>query len=388
VKQFIHNYILRGLVSNRIVVPYLFFWGRFVVRIRQPLIIGVTGSVGKTTTTEMIAAVLAHPEVQPLVGRVGKTANNMNNDVGLPLTVLRYEHWLPRHQKLVMLGGLPFRAVRLATTGCYPNLLVLEYGTHWHGHLSRLAQLAPPRVAVVTTIGPAHLDRLQTLEGVVQEKSALVRAVPPSGLVILGQDHPYVSHLERAARAPVVKVPGRGLELSQNITRAVCQYLGIPDEVRLTALDNFILPKGRLNRLEFADLTVIDDSFNANPLSMQLGLDTLAETAKPGHRRVAILGVMGELGEESPQYHEEIGVYARSRVDVVIGVGDLAQYYHADHWFDSSNACAAEIARLICPGDCLLIKGSHSAHMERIVVNLCAIAAKHSGAPVLPENAE
>jgi UDP-N-acetylmuramoyl-tripeptide--D-alanyl-D-alanine ligase len=380
-KKFIRDYIVVKLLSDRIFVPYLFFWARFVISLQKPYIIGITGSVGKTTTTEMIATVLRHEDAKPIVGLVDKTLNNMNDDVGLPLTVLRYGKWIDGYvEKCMLVCLLPFRALSFAFASRYPKILVLEYGTHWEGHLHRLAKLAPPHVAIVTTIGPAHLERLKTLEGVVWEKSALVRAVPPSGLVILGQDHSYVSHLEREAQAPVVKVSGRGTALSQGITRAVCQHLGIPEGVISIALKDFEPPKGRLNSLKLAGLTVLDDSYNANPLSMQFGLDTLAETAEPGHRRIAILGFMAELGDESVKYHEEVGAYARSRADIVLGVGELAKHYYPDYWFDSSDACADQLEELLRADDCLLVKGSYSAHMDRIVKRLRALAAKHSDA--------
>lgn len=375
-KKFLATSIFDSVFSQRVIAPYLFFWARLIIVTRKPVIVGVTGSVGKTTTKDMIAAVLTHPDAAPIVGSVAKSPESLNEDIGLPMTLLGYDDVLSvcRRKKLVQLCVIPFRAVARAVSRRYPRVLVLEYGTCWHGHLHRLAKLAPPHVAAVTTIGPAHLERLKTLEGVVYEKSAIVRAVPPTGLVILGEGHDYVSDFERAARAPVVKVAGRGPELSRNIARAVGRHFKIPDETVSTALKDFKLPKGRLNRLELCGLTVIDDTYNANPLSMKLGLDTLADMAKPGQRRFALLGAMAELGVDSPQYHQEVGAYARSRVDVMIGVGEFAKHYKPDQWFENSDACANHVESLVRPGDCLLVKGSHSLHMEQIVEKLRRVA--------------
>ncbi len=214
-----------------------------------------------------------------------------------------------------------------------------------------------------------------------REKGELVRAVAPSGLVILGEDHDYVCQLERLARAPVIKVPGRGIELSRNIARAVCRHLGIPQEVANSALKAFKNPGGRLNRLELPGMTIIDDTYNANPLSMHLGLDTLAEAAKPGQRRLAVLGYMAELGDESPRYHREVGAYARSRADVVVGVGELARHYAPDHWFADSEACLLGIEELLRSDDCLLVKGSFAVQMERVVLKLKEVAEKRMHAP-------
>jgi UDP-N-acetylmuramoyl-tripeptide--D-alanyl-D-alanine ligase len=335
---------------------------------RKPFIIGITGSVGKTTTLEMVSAVLTHPNVTPIVGLVGQTKDGMNDDYGLPFTLLGYEKWSPLRDKAL---AVPFVAMHLASgLGRYPKILVLEFATHWMGHLERLAKLAPPDIGVVTTIAPAHLERLKTIQGVVREKSAIVRAVPPSGLVILGQDHDHVSELEQASRAPVVKVAGRGIELAKNITYVISQRLGVPREIVDMAMADFRSPKGRLNRLELSELTVIDDTINANPSSMKLALDTLNEVA--GRRRLAILGYMAELGENAPSYHREIGAYARSRVDMLIGIGELARHYNPDQWFDTSDTCATTIAELIRPGDVILVKGSRSVRMERVVERLRA----------------
>lgn len=377
VKRFLVDAVLEGLIPQRRAVSYLGYWARSVVQIRRPLIIGVTGSAGKSTTTAMIAAALSHPGAERIVGRVGYSVGNMNDDVGVPATLLRFDFVLeiPWHylRRLAVLGQITLRGLR-AMMGSYPKVMVLEFAACSTGHLHYLVTIARPSMCVVTTIGPAHLEILKTLEGVVHEKVALVRAVPPSGLVVLGQDHEYVARLELAACAPVVKVPGKGVELSRNITFAVCRHLGVPDETVRSALAGFKSLDGRLNRLELAGITVIDDTCNANPLSLRLALDTLAETATPGARRLAILGWMGELGEESGRYHKEIGAYARTRADVLIGIGDATKQYDPDHWFETSGACADDIASLLRANDCLLVKGSAAARMGEIVIRLVELA--------------
>jgi UDP-N-acetylmuramoyl-tripeptide--D-alanyl-D-alanine ligase len=350
-------------------VHYSSFCARLVLRIRKPLIIGVTGSAGKTTSVHMIAAVLQHPAARQVVGTVAHSVHNMNDDNGLPLTVLRYEHWVSWYNVWKVPLLLP-RALWLAFFARYPRVLVLEYGTHSRGHLHHLVKVAPPNIAVVTTIGPAHLDRLKTLQGVVHEKSAVVHAVPASGLIVLGADHDYVADLEARAKGRVVKLPGRGADLARDIARVVALHLGVPEQAIEAALADFRPMKSRLNELRLGGMTIIDDSYNANPLSMRLGLDRLAEAARPVQRRIAFLGSMGELGAEATQYHEQIGVYAHQKADVVIGVGELARHYDPDHWFADSDECAREVHGLVVPGDCVLVKGSHSVHMSAIVERL------------------
>lgn len=386
-KRFIVDVVLERLIPLHRLESHLVFWARFVFRVRRPFIIGITGSVGKSTTTAMVAAVLSHRDADRIVGPVGCTFGNMNDDVGFAATLLRYDYVLELPWsypgRIALLFSLPFRALRVVT-GRYPKVMVLECGVGSTANLHRLVTIAPPDIAVVTRIGAAHLELMKTLDGVVQEKSALVRAVSPSGLVILGQGHDYVSQLEQVARAPVVKVTGQGVELSQNITRAVCRHMGVPDAVVSSGLKDFKSPEGRLNRLELAGMVVIDDTYNANPLSMKLGLDTLASMAGQGQRRLAILGGMAEMGEESRRYHEELGDYARSRADLLIGVGELSRHYSPDHWFDSSDACADGIEKLLRCDDCVLVKGSASARMSRVVTKLREIAEQRQQSVPLP----
>jgi len=361
---------LGRLVTIKRLAAFLHFWARLVVLVRKPFIIGVTGSVGKTTTTEMVYSVLKQRDIESMMGQVGHAENNMNDDLGLPATLLLFgdlkEDYPPSRLATAFLA--PFRTMQiLAGARQYPKVFVLEFGASWDGHIARLAHLAPPNIAVVTTIGAAHLERLKNLEGVAREKMALVQAVPPSGLVILGNDHDFVSRFAQAAKSPVVEVDGKGIEFAENATRVICSHLRIPDALVATGIRAFKPPKGRLNVLKLGRITIIDDSYNANPLSMKFGLHTLARTAAFDERRVAILGFMAELGDKGPQYHKEIGTVARSCVDLLIGVGELAKYYDADMWFDSSESCAEQIERFLRPSDIVLIKGSGSASMRKIV---------------------
>jgi UDP-N-acetylmuramoyl-tripeptide--D-alanyl-D-alanine ligase len=133
-----------------------------------------------------------------------------------------------------------------------------------------------------------------------------------------------------------------------------------------------------LNQLDIVGMTVIDDTYNANPLSMRFGLDTLASIATPASRRVAVLGFMAELGPESPRYHAEVGAYARTRADLLIGVGEPAKLYKPDIWFETSDACADQIGTLLRTGDCVLVKGSFSARMARVVKKLSALSGREN----------
>jgi len=354
---------------------WLAFWARLVLRVRQPLVIGVTGSVGKTTTTEFIHAVLDQPAVRALVGRSWRTPRNMNDGANLPLVLLGFDRFLMSYQTppqwlgLAVLGML--RALRFLLLGGYPRILVLELGTSAPGRIAAMARVLRPQIGVITAIGPAHLARLGSVAGVVVEKGALLHSLSPPALAILGEEHDWVAALAACAPGEVIRVPGRGTALAAGIARVVAARLGVPEALTEAGLAD---ARSQARRLEINDLggiTLIDDSFNANPLSMRLALDTLAARPLPAAgRRVAVLGEMAELGAESAAWHRQLGEQARASADLVYGVGALAAAYQPDHCFSDVAACAAELPKLLRPGDCVLVKGSGSARLGTLTREL------------------
>ena len=376
VKRFIIDRILEPIIPEERLAAYVIILSRCVYRIRRPRIIAVTGSAGKSTTTEVLGFVLSRPEAEKRIGPVFYTRENMNDNWGVAATLLRFDQFLlvPWNHavRLVLAIRATFRAL-FALIGPYPRVFVLECGVGPTADLARLVTIAPPDITIVTTIGAAHLEKMKTLDGLVEEKGALVRAVPPDGLVILGSGHPYVERLRGMARAPVVTVQGRGIELARNAALAVCRHIGIPEATAEAASRDFKGPPGRLSSFDVGGMTIIDDTYNANPLSMILGLDTLKETAG-ARRRLAVLGFMAELGDDAPRYHEEIGKHARTCADVVIGIGELSRHYNPDIWFETSAACAERMVQLVLENDCLLVKGSHSSQMWKVVARLRELA--------------
>lgn len=246
---------------------------------------------------------------------------------------------------------------------------MIEYGTDRSGYLQRLIDLVPPQIAIITALGPAHLQGMGSMEAIVREKGTLLRGVPPPRVVILAEDHNYIDQLEAYAVSPVIRVGGPGVELALRIARIVASRLRVP-EAALQAASDLKPLEHRLRQFDTGGIRVIDDSFNGNPLSMQLGLDTLASAAPEGHRRIAVLGTMAELGDDSRQYHVAIGQYSRHCADLIIGVGEMASDYTPDFLFPDSDSCASAIDNLLQPGDHVLIKGSASVGMDKIVERL------------------
>ncbi len=362
---------------------YLEFWVSFVLRRRRPCIVGITGSVGKTTTKEIVAAVMMHRDARAIVGPGRKTEGNRNTTIPFALLFLETSREpKSRLRWLAYCALLPLRALALATVAPYPKIFVVEYATRRPGVLPRRVRVAPPTIAVVTAVGPAHLEHFESVEAIADEKGAVVRAVPPSGLVVLGRDNAHASDMERYARAPVVKVAGSGVEFAREAARVVGRHLGLPEPVVDRALAERVRIRGRLEDMEIGRITLINDAFNASPLSMKLALETLGQRAGPGRRRVAILGEMAELGPEAPRYHEEIAAFARERADVVIGVGELAGHYQPSRSFATSESCAESLPTILRDGDCVLVKGSHSVRMRCIVEKAEQLArelARHGG---------
>lgn len=350
---------------------------RLVVRRRRPFVIGITGSVGKTTTKELIAAVLRHPDALPTVGEVWATPGNMNNDRSVPLAILGYrEPAMTGRQMLWRALTAPWRALGLATFGRYPRVLVLEFAAGPRSDLSRTVALAPPSVAVVTAVGPAHLEHFGTVERVAQAKSTLVRLLRPDGVAILGADSELAAAMQHLVPGRAVLVPGRGREFAERVARIVARRLGVADAVVDRALADRGAVGSRMEVLRLDDLTVINDAFNANPLSMAYGLDGLAEIAGGGARRVAILGDMAELGAQARAYHEQVGTHAHARADLVVGVGPASVAYRPHHWFRTSEECAAAVRNLVQAGDVVLVKGSNSMRLGTVVRALRAPVAR------------
>jgi UDP-N-acetylmuramoyl-tripeptide--D-alanyl-D-alanine ligase len=361
-------------------------------------VVAVTGSNGKTTTKCMIEHVLA----TRFRGR--GSVKSFNNHIGLPLTLLSAERT--------------------------DQFLVVEIGSNAPGEVASLGRLAQPDIAVVTSIGHAHVGGLGGLSGVRAEKLSLFKTVRPGGLCVVPLDDvggpaadwmgdrssaritfgtsPEADVRVSDVRADlertrfrlndkydvVLPVPGPHNARNAAAAFAACRRFRMEPEEVVAALASFQLPDGRLNRFSAGGITVIDDSYNANPTSMAAAVVTLASVT--GGRRVFVAGDMRELGAESAAWHARVGEdIARSGIEFVVGVGSACEALIRGaaaidpppltaHYSDAEQA-GADLPGRLRPGDTVLVKGSRLVGLERLVraIREQRVAEADAPAPLL-----
>ena len=326
-------------------------------------VIGVTGSTGKTSTKDLLAAMVDQQR------RVVATPLNLNTEIGLPLTILS------------------------APAGT--EVLVLEMAMRGAGQIAELARIAEPDVGVVVNVGPVHLELLGTIEKIAATKAELLEGLRPGGTAVVPAGEPLLAtHLEELPEGVRTVTFGAGGDV-----RALPDTLTIPftsAHMRSNALAALaaaravgVEPTGHLEvalsglrgeRRELAGgLVVIDDCYNANPMSMRAALDDLAASSiAPPTRRVAVLGDMLELGPDEVRFHEEIGAHARAAgVDLLVTVGPLAA--HMGPAFGGETVAVDRAADVVAalrprlrPGDTILVKASRGVGLEVVARELAA----------------
>lgn len=355
-----------------------------------PKVLAITGSNGKTTTKEMVAAILEHASIEggPLRGKVLKTEGNYNNLIGLPLTLLRL-----RGQEKVA---------------------VLELGTSRPGEIRRLTEIADPDIGLITSVAPAHLAGLSGLAGVAREKGNLFRGIHHGGIAVVNVDDPWVHRLgakfkgEKITYGTKGEVRGeawrtlgaRGVEFTLRVGRAerrirlrlfgehnlsnalgaaaMAHGLGVDLEAMRRGLESVRPFRMRMEVERWRGIGIINDAYNANPASMEAALKTLAEIGGKGEQ-IAVLGDMLELGRESQKLHRELGRQAaRYDVDRLYLLGSEA--FHVKEGAvlggmeegrviigKSHRELAWRIRKQVRPGDWLLFKGSRGMSMEKVL---------------------
>ena len=361
-------------------------------RSRSPVrVVGVTGSTGKTIAKEIVADVLSRS--LPTLRNEG----NLNSETGLPMTLLHLE---PVHQ-----------------------VAVLEMSMYAEGEIARLVEIARPEVGVVLAVHATHLERAGSLEAITRAKAELPAGLPGDGLAVLNADDPRVAAMRSVTRAPVrtfglgatadVRAtdlhseglhgtfftlrapwgerqvrsanPGRHLVPHALAAAAVAEHLGVPLDEVVTALEIGSHAPHRMAILEAADgALLVDDTYNASPVSVAAALDFLAETPlAPGRRRLAVLGDMLELGPDEERLHREIGARAAATLDGLVTVGErgrwiaegaraagLTRVASVEQSVDALPAVERELDPGV--GDLLLVKASRGLELERLVDALVA----------------
>ncbi|HEX6491660.1 MAG TPA: UDP-N-acetylmuramoyl-tripeptide--D-alanyl-D-alanine ligase, partial [Gaiellaceae bacterium] len=316
-------------------------------------VVGITGSMGKTSTKDLLAA-LAAPSARVLAAEA-----SYNNELGAPLTLCRLEP---------------------DTEVC-----VLELAMRGFGQIAELAEIARPEIGVITNIGPVHLELVESLAGVIRAKAELVAALPRGGTAIVPEDFPVERGDLRVVRLGEPEwetAGGRTLVggVSFNFTAA---HQAANAAAALAALDALGLPRPGSVEVEFGRWRgeerelpggglLINDAYNANPVSMRAALGYLAERAGR-RRRVAVLGDMAELGRTGPGYHLEVGeAVAENGVEELLAVGTLARGYVegaagvSARWAPNVHEALRELEELVRPGDAVLVKGSRAVGLEAV----------------------
>ncbi len=353
-------------------------------------VVGVTGSIGKTTTKDMTAHLLSTR------GPVLKTEGNLNNQYGVPLTLLRLaaEH----------------------------TAAVLELGMSAPGEIRVLSTLAEPDVATITRVAPVHLEFFPSVDAIAEAKAEILEGLRPGGAAVLNGDDPRVRAIGERFRGRVVwfgrdrrfevsadpsdpvrskapgttfalRIAGRAVDVALPLlgshfvenflaAAAAAHVLGVGAEAMAEAA-TALRParhRGEVVRLGEA-VTLVDDCYNSSPHAVEAAVAALALV--PGRRRLAVLGDMLELGESGPALHRELGRALGGRLDAVVGIGPLAREIvegareaglpaAALHHFATSAEAVAALQDLVRPGDAVLVKGSRGVRLEAVVDALAA----------------
>ncbi len=352
-------------------------------------VVGITGSNGKTSTKDFAAAVLSRRF------RVLKTEGNLNNHIGLPKMLLRAD--------------------------LSHEVAVLEMGMNHPGEIEPLARMASPDVAIITNIGRAHLEFMGSREAIAQEKGMLAEAIGPAGTVILNGADEFTPSIARRTSARVVTVDsenatlhvkgivqdlsgsrftivtdteqsdahipvtGRHMIVNALLAVAAGMALGIPLSECAAALGDVELTKGRLEKKSLHGRWILDDSYNANPDSMSAALETLTSLAVGG-RRIAVLGKMGELGDAAEDGYRAVGELAAAKgIDCIVTVGSEARVIGSTAqiagatetiFAADTDQAARWLAEFSREGDLILVKGSRSAGMDRVLATLASLLQK------------
>ncbi len=404
---------------KKLIQSLLAYFAKQILHKHRPTVVAVTGSVGKTSTRNAIAAVLSTKF------SVRSPSENYNNEFGVPLTIIGEKSggksifgWLQVFRK-----AIATRYTLHATS--YPQILVLEYGLDHPGDISYLCQIAPPDISVLTAVTPVHAEFFTSVEDLAKEKGQIVRGMKSGGVAFLNVDEPLVmaertdcltvtygfnsdadvrvenyqtdAYMDRCAtrfdlclyeeRTPVVlpNLLGRGQVYAALAAVAVGKQLGMTTDEIVTGLATLQPQAGRMRPLAGIKGTLLlDDTYNAAPASMSAALDVLRDFSPVQQgRRIAVLGKMAELGRYSEDEHRLLGLHAAEVADILVCVNEEALDIRRGaieagmdethiHYFKDSTEAGRWLDFNVKQGDVILIKGSQSSRMEKAVKDILA----------------
>jgi len=320
-------------------------------------VIGVTGSVGKTTTKDMVASILSREK------KTLKNEENINNEIGVPLTLLKLTS---KHEAAV-----------------------IEMAMQRPGEIEILARITHPTISVITNIGEAHLKFLKSRKNVAQAKAEIFKYLKKDNYAVINQDDEYFEHLKSKVKSQKSKIMTFGIIEKSDITPkelegiklplpgehniynalaaiAVARILGLKKASIKKGLESFRPSSKRMDIINLPDGTkIINDTYNANPQSMAAALRVLA--ALKG-RKIAVLGDMLELGRATSSAHEKIGNLARKLgIDVLVSIGRFSQKMKGDFHYASNPPAIKKLRSIVRPGDQVLVKASRSMRLEEVV---------------------
>jgi len=382
----------------------------------NPRIIGITGSVGKTSTKEAVFSVLAGHF------RVRRNEKNYNNEIGIPLTIIgaksgggSFWGWIAVFLKWISIIISPFK---------YPEILILEMGADKPGDILYLMNFIHPEIGIITDVSPSHIEFFKTLENIAKEKGMLVKKINEGGLAILNADNKYVMSIKRDVESEIwtcgfsdgcdfqatdvdfaydlgdkeeingitVKLNFKGSFVPIRLSKVLAKHqiyaalfataVGIKLGVNLVevaeSLENFFPPCGRMNLLRgIKNTMLIDDSYNASPISTCAALETFGEVK--ARRKIAVLGDMLELGEETEVGHRKVAQkFMEVKGDLFFGVGPRMSIAVEElkrkgfpneniYYFSNPESCGLKLQEVMREGDLVLVKGSQGARMEKVL---------------------
>ncbi|WP_297420650.1 UDP-N-acetylmuramoyl-tripeptide--D-alanyl-D-alanine ligase [Clostridium sp.] len=339
-------------------------------------VVGITGSTGKTSTKDLVAAFLSGKY------RVFKTQGNFNNEIGLPLMIFELSKEY--------------------------DIAVLEMGMSNFGEINRLASIALPDIAAITNVGVAHIEYLITRENILKEKMSIVDFFEDKNLLIINCENDMLKlvnesdkySLEKIGYDKDYEVYAENIELTDKYTSfdavtkngkkhrftlemigehnvlngligiQVARNFGLTFEEMEKGLENFNATSMRLEFIKNDNFTIINDSYNANPDSMKAALEVLKNYN--GNKKIAILGTMGELGDYAKEAHIETGKFAKGKADILLTTGDFKECYKKGFEkdtiiFDNKQELMEELVNIISTNDVILVKASRSEKFEEIV---------------------